>query len=551
MTKQASARNRRTDTQRYSPNDLSSRRIEIINRKVEHLMGLERFLSIPREELTFGSRYLQQSFWTKYLSPGVSMITGKDDVSATDRESNAISKWLKTEVRNAKTNNRLIFESCCFSFGTSGQVLQLARKYIRETVGVKPPQSIRGSFTGGASTRIKRGAGSIAQKFEGKAHASSSAKPYWVANVFANTGWFTLNPTAWETETREASMLFTVPKNSEIDRVACKEPEINMYLQRGIGDFIRARLRRSGIDLNDQTRNQDLARHGSSFRKHGTMDLSSASDTVSTSVVRLLFPFRWFECLDDLRVKSVEMPDGTTHKLEMFSSMGNGFTFELESLVFWALARAVATLIRCRGKIAVYGDDIVAPTDCVLALGRVLPWFGFKVNEKKTFTRGPFRESCGGHYFHGLDVTPVYFRKRIETMAELIQLGNQLTRWISTTYLGEWCPVEILELISFIRESVPPMLHGGQSYERTDALVTGDSPRQRLVQVNKPIDVPQIGAYLSWFHEKERINNTFSPSEAATLGRWVLRPNRSWHERVLMLEVNYINKTHLGYLSIA
>lgn len=523
---------------RPSPDSLSPFLSNQINREVGLALG-KSSLSDSDFPLSYGESYLRRVFWSKYSSPGAQLETGKEDVSPTDRMSRAVAKWQETEVRNSNTNNRLLFGSCDFKFGTSGQLLLLARKYIRETLGAKPPRTIRGSFTGGASTRVKREAGSIALKFEGKAHASRSARPYWVSNVFENTGWFTLNPKAWETEETESSVLFTVPKNSEIDRVACKEPEINMYLQRGLGDFIRGRLRRSGIDLNDQTRNQDLARLGSKTRSHATMDLSSASDTVSTTLVRLLLPHAWFETLDDLRVKSVRMPDGSLHQLEMFSSMGNGFTFELETLIFWSLARAVATSIRRRGRILVYGDDIVAPKDVVLALGRVLHWFGFKVNVKKTFVRGPFRESCGGHYLNGMDVTPVYFRKRIQSMSEVIQLGNQLTRWVLRTHFGVFCNSKVLNLISFIRDFVPQRLHGGQQLERTDALVTGVPPRERLVQVHKPKETAQLGSYLWWLHEKERSLDTFSPSESADLGRWVLRPNRSWYERELMSEVRH------------
>ncbi len=521
-----------------APNELSKAQIKHANAFIAKAFGPSGLLGVPDGELTFAERYLKACFWSKYSSPGLSEITGKKDRTPVERRDAAESKWLRNETRNRVTNERLDSNRVCqWSFGTSLQVLDLAAKYARECIGSRPPRMISGAFTGGASTRVKRGPTAIAEKFEGKAHCSVSAMPYWGPHLFENPGWHNLNPSVGELVEQESSMLFTVPKNSEIDRVACKEPEINMFLQRGLGDFIRYRLKRHGIDLNDQRHNQRLALVGSVERSHATLDLSSASDTVSRAIVQRIIPPAWFSALNDLRVKSVVLTDGSIHSLEMFSSMGNGFTFELETLIFWVLSRAVATLMRCRGKILVYGDDIVVPKAVGLALSRVLPWFGFKLNESKSFWTGPFRESCGGHYYRGYDVTPVFFRERIETMSQAIQLGNQLTRWALTVPIGVTCRY-VIETIRMITSLVPPALHGGQSLERTDALVTGDSPRRRLVQVSKPVSSPQCGALIWWYHQKTReAVMPFSPSESAQLGRWVLRPNRSWYERQLMASI--------------
>ncbi len=523
-----------------SPNELSKSDVLHINASIAKIFGSDGLLGRLDDNLSKAESYLKACFWSKYSSPGLSAMTGKTDRTPAERKDAAISKWLRTEVRNGVTNSRLESNRVCtWSFGTSEQVLDLASKYIRECISSRPPRMIGGAFTGGASTRIKRGASAIALKFEGKAHASSSAMPYWGPLLMGSSAWHLLNPNAWELELQESSMLFTVPKNSEIDRVACKEPEVNMYLQRGLGDFIRMRLKRHGIDLNDQTHNQRLAREGSIASKYSTLDLSSASDTVSREIVRRLLPVAWYQALDDLRVKSVELPDGSCHTLEMFSSMGNGFTFELETLIFWSLARATSTLLRVRGRILVYGDDIVAPKATGLALSRVLPWFGFILNEKKSFFSGPFRESCGGHYFRGYDITPVYFREKVTTVTQLIQLANQLSRW-ALTVLDGVCSELVINAIRVLRSYVPFKLHGGQSYERTDALVTGDSPRQRLVQLNKPIEGPQSGALIQWYHEKEKAPElVFSPSEVAELGKWVLRPNRSWYEGSLMADLRH------------
>ena len=195
----------------------------------------------------------------------------------------------------------------------------------------------------------------------------------------------------------KGNVLFTVPKKTDIDRCACKEPDINMFLQKGVGNHIRSRLRKHAINLNDQSRNRRLAQEGSvALGQLATIDLSSASDSISIEVVRLLLPNEWFEYLNDIRSHFTEI-DGENHRLEMFSSMGNGFTFELESLIFFVLCRAVQYFTGTPGVLSVYGDDIVLPSEIFYDAEFVLRKFGFSVNSDKSFHTGPFRESCGGH----------------------------------------------------------------------------------------------------------------------------------------------------------
>lgn len=517
--------NRKTDRPQRNPNFVPPARSK------EVLQLLASTLDPRNTSLeSFRERYLSSCVWSKYSSSGLKQLTGKEDSTPKDRQHRAIAKWLAVESGNEKTNSRLIFRSCDFGFATSTQIINLMKRYITETLGLNPPPLLGGEFTGGASTRVKRGVGAISAKFEGKAHVSSSARPYWADAVFRSTLWVSLSPESLGGEVQENSVLFTVPKNSEIDRVACKEPEANMYLQRGAGLFIRNRLRRRGIDLNDQTRNQLLAKEGSITGKLSTVDLSSASDTVTRSLVGLVLPPAWFALLDDLRVKEVLLPDGTYHSLKMFSSMGNGFTFELESLIFWALIRSVATLIRCPGKIGVYGDDLVCHRKIALSLSRVLPWLGFKMNAKKTFFYGSFRESCGSHYDKGSDVTPFYVREYPSELQQIIRIGNQLLKWILMDTFPSVLHPRYIDLWFALSAYVPESVYGGQSFERSDALVTGHAPRKRLVQVHKPSDVCQVGSYLQWHHEKEKYPEMVtSPTEAAYQSRWVLRPNQSWY----------------------
>lgn len=210
-----------------------------------------------------------------------------------------------------------------------------------------------------------------------------------------------------------------VPKDAKSYRSIVVEPVLTSMYQLAIGAAIERRLRYVGIDIRDQTRNQRLARLGSIDGSLATIDLSSASDTISYELVRFLLPDDWFDLLRAFRSPQVSY-QGNSLTLEKFSSMGNGFTFPLETLVFYGLCYAVCT---DRGSISVYGDDIIVASSDFPAVSAALSLAGFTVNEKKSFSHGPFRESCGKDYVHGIAVRP-YRQKGLVSNQSLFVLHN-------------------------------------------------------------------------------------------------------------------------------
>ena len=219
----------------------------------------------------------------------------------------------------------------------------------------------------------------------------------------------------------------TVPKSAKTDRTIAVEPRGNSFLQKGVGAYIRKKLRMVGIDLNDQTRNQQLARQAY-FEDLSTLDLKSASDTMSVELVWALLPYDWASTLDALRSRRAILPDGSSIVLNKFSSMGNGFTFELETLIFWALAQSVIELSGSRGVLSVYGDDVIVSRNHATSVCLAYQYCGFTVNDKKSYLDGNFFESCGKHYFQGIDVTPTYQKELIDTAWSAVRLGNRLIR---------------------------------------------------------------------------------------------------------------------------
>lgn len=203
----------------------------------------------------------------------------------------------------------------------------------------------------------------------------------------------------------------TVPKNAKTDRFICNEPSGNIFLQLGVGKLIRLALKRVGVDLDDQSVNQSLAQLAIKLGL-ATVDLKAASDTICEALVWLLMPEAWARLLDDLRSPYIEV-GGKWRELSKFSAMGNGFTFELESLIFWALTTALRDVDKKVGRVSVYGDDIICPEVCVPKLTELFAVCGFSLNAKKSHYADGLRESCGKHYFWGNDVSPVYQREAL------------------------------------------------------------------------------------------------------------------------------------------
>jgi len=218
-----------------------------------------------------------------------------------------------------------------------------------------------------------------------------------------------------------------VPKNAKTERSIAIEPYFNVYFQLGIGGMIRKRLyRHCGINLDSQLRNQALARKGSITGKLATIDFSMASDTISRETVRLLLPPEWFDHLDRLRSEHYLM-EGVIRPYEKFSSMGNGYTFELETLIFYAIAvSACRHLGLDPSDVTVFGDDVVLPTEACALFQSVCSFLGFKVNEEKSFQTGLFRESCGEDFLGGIRVRPV-FCKELATVQHVASLANRLS----------------------------------------------------------------------------------------------------------------------------
>jgi hypothetical protein len=235
------------------------------------------------------------------------------------------------------------------------------------------------------------------------------------------------------------SRLSFVPKTCEISRTICTEPVLNMMFQKGIAEVLERRLEETcGIGLDRQPdKNRILALLGSKNGRFGTIDLSSASDSMSNSLVDEFFPPQVVYWLKKTRSPVTILPDGTELELHMVSSMGNAFTFPLQTLFFTSLVYASYRMLDIKieypfrknlGNLAVFGDDIIVESKAYDLVCRLLNVCGFKVNVDKSFNTGLFRESCGHDYFHGHNVRGVYI-KTLKDVCDKYSAINRLNYW--------------------------------------------------------------------------------------------------------------------------
>lgn len=359
----------------------------------------------------------------------------RDLPTSIDLRAKAVETFWKCEKICYQSNERL--SPLLFGVGEEHvlEIVSIARKNVQEILG-SPPTLVEGKFGPGATFNDRGKLTTVPDKMTEDTTFTPDALPWlfqWVGTAWASA----LAKSGRKPYSVRGNRFTTVPKDSSKDRGICIEPSINVFYQLGLGAFIKRRLKKAGIDLVDgQELHRRVARESSVNGLMATIDLSNASDTICKTLVKVLLPPKWFSLLDSLRATHT-LIEGKWVKLEKFSSMGNGFTFELETLLFSSLARAVLLFkgydARLGEDVLTYGDDIIVPTSFASDVVAVLKYFGFEPNMDKTFIEGPFRESCGGDYFQGKAVRPYFLKENPCAPEDLINVANGL-RELATDY---------------------------------------------------------------------------------------------------------------------
>lgn len=281
----------------------------------------------------------------------------------------------------------------------------------------------------------------------------------------------TRNITYGEPDIVEGNRLDFVPKNDEVSRSICVEPSLNMFYQLGFAEILSLRLKELwGIDLEfQQFKNRELARKGSWDESFVTIDLSSASDSISLPMLKWLLPTDFYNRLVKYRSPVSKLPNGRSIPLHMISTMGNGYTFPLQTIIFVGVVLSAFRMSGIEpdfprgfseGNFGVNGDDIVVPKEISLKVLRLLQLLGFQTNKEKTFVEGPFRESCGGDYFEGRNLRGVYIRKLSEPQ-DFYAAVNQLN--LFSTRTGIFLPTLVRFLLARARFRPVPVWENDDS----------------------------------------------------------------------------------------
>jgi hypothetical protein len=256
-----------------------------------------------------------------------------------------------------------------------------------------------------------------------------------------------------------------VPKTLKTPRLIAREPTCMQYMQQALLEAIERGIEEDDIldgfiSTRSQLPNRLLAKVGSETGSLATLDLSEASDRVSNQHVRSLLANHphLFGAVDACRSRKADVPGHSIIRLAKFASMGSALCFPFESMVFLTavflgIERKLSghldkKIIRSfLGKVRVYGDDIIVPVEYADSVYETLELFGFKVNRRKSFWNGKFRESCGAEYYNGVDVSVTYVREvlpssrkdsaGIVSTVSLLNHLNQVGAWNSVQFLEE------------------------------------------------------------------------------------------------------------------
>lgn len=320
-----------------------------------------------------------------------------------------------------------------------------------------------------------------------------------------------------------------VPKTLKTPRIIAIEPSYMQFMQQAILELFTEELNRDYIlkpllNGSDQEPNRTLARLGSLNGDLATLDLSEASDRVSNQHVRLMTR-RWptlDRAVQACRSRKADVPGFGVISLAKFASMGSALCFPFEAAVFLTaiflgiekelMQPMTRKLIKSfHGKVRVFGDDIIVPKEYTRSVVDSLESFGFKVNQRKSFWNGKFRESCGKEYYNGHDVSITRVRrllpkqrKHVEEMESTVAFRNLAYKsglWSTVRFLDDY--IERLIPFPAVEETSPGLgkfSYLGFSQDKLDSDLQVPLVKGAFVRRKIPVDrLDDYGALLKFF----------------------------------------------------
>lgn len=329
------------------------------------------------------------------------------------------------------------------------------------------------------------------------------------------------------TYVRQASRFSTVRKNNEKDRPIDVQPLCNMLVQRRLGNGLRSLLKTQGVDLDSLA---DKHRERISDNSIATIDLQNASDSIHLSLVEFLFPKKVFELFNQSRTFYTEGLDGNYYVTNKVSAMGNGFTFELMTVILRALG------LQYDNNFSVFGDDIIIDNQYAEDLIQDLSAVGFVVNKSKSFINSSFRESCGGNYHDEHGYIESYDFEYPLSIHDCVVLSNKAYA------LGLKYP-QFKKLSNILLRTVPHALHGPAFAVDIDGDGTGRQGYNQDIHLSTTFWSSRLGG-VAWNNpsvERKLREIHYEPSDFRLITGFRWKPELASQRRK-----NIIMKRHTG-----
>jgi len=219
------------------------------------------------------------------------------------------------------------------------------------------------------------------------------------------------------------SRFISVPKTWKKLRGISAEPVELQFYQQGVRRSIDAMFSSSPywqqrVNLHDQSISANLSLLGSITGSYATIDLSAASDSVTLELVKEVFkgtPLLYW--LLGTRCTHT-ICDEQVVRIKKFAPMGSATCFPVECIVFTLAAQVASNRVRIPAlhnceTIRVFGDDIIIDYFSADYLIEVLQLLRFRVNTRKSFTTGCFREACGTEAYRGVEIQSLRFKRLV------------------------------------------------------------------------------------------------------------------------------------------
>lgn len=328
-----------------------------------------------------------------------------------------------------KTTNALMEESSFlkdWAYALRPHIALICRRYHYDTR--------LASFSNGTASDAEMPLASKIQAYATKASSFDGDGKYPVIG----------NPTKLNKKDYTCQVL-AVPKSYKTPRIIAMESAYRQYHMQAIRRALERSLGLSKfgkwLDPRDQDPNRVMCFEGSVYGSYATIDLSSASDSLSRSFVRECFPLEVWQDMETYLARYMEIPnERNARKVNMFSTSGSALTFPVESIVFFAIC------YECTERAQVwfedrlltpraFGDDMVVDNRIFSMVLDVLTNLRFRVNREKSFGgECTYRESCGVEFVRGLRVETKYFPRAnldwfnglSEALASLCSLQHKL-----------------------------------------------------------------------------------------------------------------------------